>query len=185
MDELELSRTPDRATLRAAIRARWAGIEPTVRILAEDLQGLESRIDFIGVAPGGGAVVALIGRDEPDLSLVARGAAQRAWVAARLVDWLKLAPGLGVDPEAPVRLMLFAPAFGGEARAAARALQGLAGELCIYRALRRADTVSIIVEPFERPPLNVTRARFRTGLSDAQLGFSGLDAPRGDTARHR
>ena len=83
---------------------------------------------FIGFATplaltGGGFVAGVTMAVAFILQYMARGT---VWVEARLRDWRQLAPGLGLRPEAGVRVWLLAPRFRTESLAAARAAGGIA-----------------------------------------------------------
>ena len=53
MPELTLVAAPPSAELLPKLRQRLAELAPSLRIVAEGLLGAESRIDFVGVEPGG------------------------------------------------------------------------------------------------------------------------------------
>jgi hypothetical protein len=179
LPDLALTPPPPRAELLRQLRPRVDEFAPGVRVVAEGLLGAETRVDFVGVEASGRVVLVIVGTAEDDLALVARALAQKAWVEARLRDWRQLAPGLGVRPEAGVRVWLLAPRFRTESLAAARAAGGIA--LATYRCVRNGATASdalveIVTEAAESEPpgAGVGRAppQFRTGLADAELGLS-------------
>jgi hypothetical protein len=182
LPELVLTSLPPRADLLRQLRPRLDELNPGLRIVAEGLLGAEARIDFVGVETSGRVVLVIVGTDEQDLALVGRALAQRAWVEARLRDWLQLAPGLGVRPESGVRVWLLAPHFGAESLAAARAAGGVA--LATYRCVRNGgvDTDALVEALTEASEL-ATRAAapprepapFRTGLNDAELGLTAAE----------
>jgi hypothetical protein len=166
--------------LRALRRALAAGPEH-LRVVAEDLLGAETRIDWVCAGPDGETWVVLQAEAGRDLELVARGLAQRAWVEARLADWLQLAPELGLRPEAGVHALLLCPAFGSEARAAAAAVAAPGPiRLATCHFEREGAELRAWIAPVEHPaarPAQVPsgpapQAEFRTGLSDADLGVS-------------
>lgn len=163
-----------RRALRHALGTEWQ----RVRVIAEDVLGAESRIDWVAVGPDGETLLALLGEPDRDLELVARGLAQRAWVEARLPDWLKLAPDLGVRPELGVAVLLLCPAFGPEALAAARALGPGRVALASCHFAPDGPELRAFLEPIELgTPASAqiqapTRADFRTGLTDEDLGLS-------------
>jgi hypothetical protein len=180
LPDLALTAPPPRADLLRQLRSRIDAIAPGVRWVAQGLLGADSRVDFVGVEASGRVVLVIVGTAEEDLALVARSLAQRAWVEARLRDWLQLAPGLGLRPEAGVRVWLLAPRFGGESLAAARAAGGIA--LATYRCVRNgsvgSDTlVEALAEAEEAEPVAAERApaEFRTGLNDAELGLTAAE----------
>jgi hypothetical protein len=163
-----------RRALREALVSEWQ----RVRVLAEDVLGAESRIDWVAVGPDGETLLVLQGEPGRDLELIARGLAQRVFVEARLADWLKLAPELGVRPELGVALLLLCPTFGPEALAAARALGPgrVALATCHFapegQGLRAFLTPIELGAPAPAESPAAPRAEFRTGLSDEDLGLS-------------
>jgi hypothetical protein len=180
LPEIALSPLPPRGDLLRQLRARLHELAPGVRVVVEGLLGAESRVDFVGVEASGRVVLVIVGTEEDDLALVARALAQRAWVEARLADWLQLAPGLGMRPEAGVRVWLLAPRFRPESLAAARAAGAisLASYRCVRNGGQQADVLlEAIADGGEskapsasgsaRPP-----AQFRSGLDDAELGLT-------------
>jgi hypothetical protein len=197
MPELSPCDAPPRRELIRLLRASAAGLWPAQRVVAEDVLGADTKIDWVALEPGGGACAVLVGERGEDLELVARGLAQRAWLGPRLRDWLQIAPRIGLRPEAGVRALLFCPEFRGEALAAAGALGFEVLSLASYRCVRDADGVSVLIEPIphagggaidavEAPPQRPAEP-FRTGLSDLDLGltpderreFERLASPRG------
>jgi hypothetical protein len=179
LPDLALTSLPPRTDLLRQLRPRIDEIAPGLRVVAEGLLGAETRVDFVGVEASGRVVLVIVGTAEDDLALVARALAQRAWVEARLRDWRQLAPGLGVRPEAGVRVWLLAPRFRTESLAAARAAGGIA--LATYRCVRNGDVgsdalVEAVCEAAEVEPLAAAAGRvpapFRTGLNDAELGLT-------------
>jgi hypothetical protein len=178
---------PPREVLLRELRARVGELVPGGRVLAEELLGLDSRIDLVLAEPSGRAAIVLVGGDSEGLTLVGRAVAQRAWVEARLPDWLQLAPGLGLRPEAGVRALLLCPGFCAETRAAARALGADALALISWRYIRDGARTALLLQPEEgleraagpprAPAASPRRAAsnapvFRTGLSDADLGLT-------------
>jgi len=177
-----------RRALRHALGSEWQ----RVRVIAEDVLGAESRIDWVAVGPDGETLLALLGEPRRDLELVARGLAQRAWVEAHLPDWLKLAPELGVRPELGVALLLLCPAFGPEALAAARALGP--GRVALATCHFAADDAGLraFLSPIEigapsapEPAIAPAQAEFRTGLTDEDLGLSADEHTSFETAPPR
>jgi hypothetical protein len=171
---------PPRSELRRAIRGRLSELGLSLRIIAEGLLGADGRIDLVALDPQGGVVLALLADDGLDLELVGRALAQRAWVEARLRDWLQLSPRLGIDPEAPVRVLLLAPSFGAPARAAGRALGAALVDLVAYRCVQNGGAVAVLLEPIrDRAPggrglgeSDRLLSTFRSGLGDADLSLT-------------
>ena len=174
---------PGDARRRALRRALAAGPE-RLRIVAEDVLGAETRIDWVCVGPEGGILLVLQAEAGRDLELVARGLAQRAWVEARLPDWAKLAPDLGLRPEAGAAVLLLCPDFGVEARAAAASADSRRMRLATCHFEHEGAEVRAWIAPVARAAPHPVAApgpaivgpeplpEFRTGLSDADLGVS-------------
>jgi len=198
MPELALCDAPPRRELLRLLRASAAGLWPAQRVIAEEILGAETRIDWVALEPGGGVCAVLVGGAGEDLELVARALAQRAWLAPRLGDWLQIAPRLGLRPEAGVRALILCPGFASEVLAAAGALGPGVLSLASYRCVRDAAGVSVLLEPVlgagspaEAVATHPQQAPepFRTGLSDIDLGltpderreFERLSSPRGAT----
>jgi hypothetical protein len=181
--ELQLLGSLPRAELHERVRARMAEFGGALRVIAEDLLGADTTIDWIAVDVEGQVAVVLLGQAGRELELIATGVAQRAWVSARLKDWLQLAPNLGLKPEAKVRLLLIGAAFDGTARQAAAAL-GETVELWTYRCVRNGAGADVLLERASGPASSGPRSRspgapptsaFRSNLSDPQLGLSAAE----------
>jgi hypothetical protein len=178
------------AQRRALRRALGAGRTP-LRIVAEQVLGAETRIDLVAIGPDGETRPVVIAQPGRELEAIARGLAQRAFVEARLPDWLQLAPDLGARPEAGVRALVLATAFGAEALAAAAAIPQGRLELAVCRFERTGPELRASIQPIgaaesaPAPPAGSPEppaSPFRTGLSDADLGVSveeqtALEAP--------
>jgi hypothetical protein len=181
------------AQRRALRRALGAGPTP-LRIVAERVLGAETRIDFVGIGPDGETRPVVIAEPGRELEAVARALAHRAYVEARLPDWLQLAPDLGARPDVGVGALVLATAFGAEALAAAAAIPAGRVELAVCRFERTGPELHASIQRIARggsesppplpaePPPDPPVALFRTGLSDADLGVSieeqsALEAP--------
>ena len=169
---------PPDPVLRPLLRARLGDLGLSLRVVAEDVHGLDATLDAVAVDPEGRAVVVMAGPSGRDLELIANAIAQRAWLRSHLPDWLKIAPQLGIRTDAPVRLLLLAPSFGPRALAAAQAADAVDIDLATFRCLRIGDEVEVLLEPVRLggSDLDATNGRsaapFRTGLSDADLGLT-------------
>ncbi len=174
---------PARVGLRERLRAGLAELGPPLRLIAEALCGEEEElIDWVAAEPDGRAVVGLLEPGEAGATLLTDGLTQRAWVAARLGDWLKLAPGLGLRPELRPRLLLVAADFGRRLRVAAR--EADAGGIWLVRfrdgaqggvgleRLAASDPPAAAAPPGDAPG----SAGFRTGLTDADLGLAATES---------
>jgi hypothetical protein len=173
-----------RAEVRNALRRHGGGLDPSLRVLAEDLLGAGSTIDLVTADPNGRVVLILIGDEGADRDLFTRAIAQRAWVEARLYDWVQLAPSIGIQADAAVKLMLLCPSYTPETLAAGAALGREVVELCIYRCVRNGSDASVLVERLPGPTPPVSRptapspgqaARFRSGLTEDDLNLTPLE----------
>ena len=118
--------------------------------------------------------------DAANGAFLAAGLAQRAWVEARLSDWLQLAPGLGVRPELRPRLLLVARELPRSLCTAAREADAEGIRLARFAPDAEAPAGFRLerVEPPPRPRRTRTAApapasRFRTGLGEDDLDLSG------------
>jgi len=195
MSDVAWCEPPPRPELVMRVREALSELGASLRILAQDVLGADARIDLVAADPEGRVTLVLWTTGDEDLALAALGLAQRAWVAARLPDWTQLAPQLGLQPEAPVRLLLLAPDFSPTAVAAVRAADPEDIDLVRFRCFRgpsNGGRVSVLLEPLRlagasrpapsprRPGSPPPAVRFRSGLSDADLDLTpderrGLD----------
>ena len=178
----------ERASLRRELRSRLGQLGVSLQLLAEDVFGEEDEpIDWLATLPDGRALVGLLALAPGDGALLARGLAQRAWVEARIPDWLQLAPGLVVRPEARPVLLLLAPDFPRLVRIAAREADRDGIRLARYgwRSGRRGPELWLeAAEPPGRPSRSseaVAPPRlvsvFRTGLTEHDFEADGSRRP--------
>ncbi len=173
-----------REELLRLLRERIADAVPDSHLIAEDILGAESRIDFVAVEPSGRVVVLVVGESGEELAAIGRALAHRAWVAARLPDWLQLSPQLGATTDAGVCAAVLCPSFSDDARVAATALGESTLRLVRYHFLRNGSGLQILLEKPSPPavvaphraPVRPSSAElnpvFRTGLTDADLGIT-------------
>ena len=196
LSDLPRSDEAAQADLRRALRRELEQLRPPLRILAENVLAEGSRIDLVARDALGDLVVVMIGRVGDDLELFTRALAHRAWVEARIPDWLQLAPELELSSN--VHALLMCPEFQPETLAAAQvALPPV--QLSVYRDLL-AGARSFLLEPASSPrptaprvesapqqaqelpepttrevpipsgsELGPTASEFRSGLSEADL----------------
>ena len=100
---------PERSKRLRQLRSRLPKLADPLEIVAEQILGLESRIDFVAKDRRGQVVLVFLADRGSDLGLLADSLAQRSWMEPRVADWLKLAPQLGLRPELGVRVLLLAP----------------------------------------------------------------------------
>jgi hypothetical protein len=171
----------ERGRLRSHLRDGLAKLEPGLRVLAEDVLGLETSLDLVAADAAGRLVLVLVAAPGRELETIADALAQSRFLAPRVKDWCKLAPDLPLEPELGVRALVVAPGFCARARAAAEAIgrerlelvrsrpasAAASGELELRRAAEGA------VRPLADPPAAAGEAEsaFRTGLTDADLGL--------------
>jgi len=190
MPDLMLISPPGRRELLAQLRPRLGHAVPGLRVIAERVLGADSRIDYLAVEASGRVVLILVGEHDEDLELIGRGLAQRAWVTARLGDWIQLAPHLDLRPDAAVRTVLVCPGFGSETRAALHALGPDVMAAVVYRCIRNGAGFEVLLEHVALPddaepgpppaarlapdpaPGPSQRTPFRTGLRDSDLGLT-------------
>jgi len=207
--ELEWQGAPERRALRRAIRHELLRRDGSWRVIAEELLAESSRIDLLVRGAEGELVVIRIGAAEEDAALLTRLLSDRAWLAPRIEDWMKLAPELDLDPTAGIRGLLVCPDFGRETCLATTGLPERSMELLRYRFLAQQGRLVACLEPVSpgilpdpasvsedeeivgRPsrhdletdpaPVDPPRpSRFRTGLRDADLGMPSRSWPKAD-----
>ena len=165
-----------RAELLRQLRSRLSKLADPLEIVAEQILGLESRIDFVAKDRRGQVVLVFLADRGSDLGLLADSLAQRSWIEPRVADWVKLAPHLGLRPQLGVRVLLLAPELDPRTVAAAKSLEGPAIDLGICRPVANGAGVEILIDLLEAPsPTSVPIAepatsRFRTGLRAEDLG---------------
>jgi hypothetical protein len=140
-----------RQELRDALR-RARAFDPPLRILAEDVLGADSRIDFVAVDPVGRVVLVLIGDEGEDGEVLTRALANRAWVRPRLRDWLQLGPTLEISANAPVVAAVLCPFFSPATRTAADDLGPEIVQLSSCRSVRSGAVSTVLLERLSAPP---------------------------------
>jgi hypothetical protein len=190
---------PERARIAAALAELVSALPEPLQPLVHGVAGLEAELDLVARDAEGGAVVVRVAGDGEDLEALADLAAQCAWLAPRIADWCRMAPGLGLVPERGVRGLLVAPRFDPRTRLAAATLPGMT--LARVLALEWESTSALALEavPLERPlggppavrprpepeepasePAQVAEPGlppFRTGLLDEDLASPRRGAP--------
>ena len=174
--------TPNsRAHRRRALRQALGRLEPSLRIVAEDVLALQSRIDWVAVDDQHRIVAILLVNREEDAAGFSRALAHRQWLLEHLPDWLQLAPDLGANPSAGARAILVAPSFLPETIAAAGALP--ADWIQLLRTNEAGPTVSTTAADTDTefsqslgPVLQDHRADFRSGLSSRDLEMTDEEA---------
>jgi len=168
---------PDRARLLRQLRSRLPKLPDPLEIVAEQILGLESRIDFVAKDPRGQVVLVFLADPGSDLGLLADSLAQRSWMEPRVADWVKLAPHLGLRPQLGVRVLLLASHLDPRTIAAARSLEGRVIALGICRPVTNDDGFETLIDLLEAPPPTLAppvaepiASRFRTGLRAEDLG---------------
>lgn len=174
-------REPDRAELLRRLGECLATGEDRLEVIADQMLGLDSRIDLVARDGAGRVVLVLLAGAGDDLLRLGDALAQRSWATPRVRDWARLAPGLGLRAELGVRTLLCAPAFDPRTLAAALSLGPELIELSLYRSVATPAGTSVILEPATGDAAG-SRARgparplstFRTGLRPEDLAGSAL-----------
>jgi len=167
---------PERSQLLRQLRSLLPRLTDPLEIVAEQILGLDSRIDFVAKDRRGQVVLVSLADRGSDLRALADSLAQRSWVEPRVGDWLKLAPQLGLRPELGVRVLLLASHLDPRTIAAARSVEGPVIDLGLCRPIPNGAGIEIWVDLLDTPPpapITVTRpaaSRFRTGLHPEDFG---------------
>ena len=200
--DLEWTGSLEPASLRRALRHALRTSEPALRVIAEDFLSEATAIDLLAVGANGELVsvrIAAEGESAAGAQLLVRGLADTAWLTHRALDLAKLAPELGLLPNAAPRAVLFGLDFDAETISAAQSLSASQIELQRYRCMKTQGQLTLLLEPIKpgsdrirraldrsapkTPPISPipeTRpepaltdppspSAFRTGLSDADL----------------
>lgn len=149
MAEPSLEGYGDRADLRRALAAGIEAIRSDLRIVAEGFLGEESVMDGLAVGGEGELVSIRFAKPAEDRATLTRALADLTWLRARRRDLLKLAPGLGIDPSAEPRAMVFCRAFSVESRAAVDNLPDGTIELWQCRGLGPVGQRRLLIEPVD------------------------------------
>jgi hypothetical protein len=144
--EYEWPGNPERASLRRALRHGLRRDAPELRVIAEDFLAESTAIDLLAVGVEGNLVSIRIGAESDESKLFTQALADIAWLRPRLLDLLKLAPGIGLEAAADPRAMIFCPHFASETRLAAESLGGTSLELFEYRCLRQQGQLVLLLE---------------------------------------
>jgi hypothetical protein len=164
-----------RSELLRRLRSRLPELADPLEIVAEQILGLDSRIDFVAKDRRGQVVLVFLADRGSDLGLLADSLAQRSWMEPRVADWLKLAPQLGLRPELGVRVLLLAPDLDPRTVAAAKSLDGAGIDLGICRPVVGGAGIELLVDVLDGTPPRPTAvvepivSRFRTGLRAEDL----------------
>jgi len=187
MTDVEWSEPPPRTELLAGVREGLKELGLSLRVLAQDVLGAEARIDLVAADPEGRVTLILLTTADDDLALAAMALAQRAWLEARLPDWVQIAPQLGLRPEGPLRAVLVAAAFSPTTVAVVQAADPEDIDLVRFRCVRsrrNGSGVRVLLEPVRMAGLRVeapsgrragappAAARFRSGLAGADLDLT-------------
>jgi hypothetical protein len=158
---------------RLALRGALLRLTPPLETVAQDVLCAVSRVELVAHDPEGVVSIVLLSAEGADLTRLAEGIAQCAWLSPRLPDWEQLAPHLRLDTSG-VRLLLACPRFDERTRLAAAALGS--ERVRLVETQPRGD-LDLDLRPVEAPagtlPLAVApRPRsqpatgFRSGLRD-------------------
>jgi hypothetical protein len=176
MIEGSVPELPERSELLRRLRSCLPKLADPLEIVAEQILGLESRIDFAAKDQRGQVVLVFLADRGFDLTVFANALAQCSWMEPRVADWLKIAPQLGLRPELGVRALLLAPHLDPRTIAAAKNLESPIIELGIWRPVSNGARIEILIDlqeaprPAPTPAVEPIASRFRTGLRPEDLG---------------
>lgn len=179
MAEFEWEGRPERPSLRRAIRHQLRRFDPTIRVVAEAFLAEVSPIDLLAVGGEGEIISIRIGPDGDDPTLLTQSLADLTWLRPRLGDFLKLAPGLGIEPSAEPRAMLFSTNFGSETRAAVENFPSRSIELLTYQCFRQQGQLAVLFESWT-PPQTHSRDRDSRGHQTAERRSTKRHPPLAD-----
>ncbi len=195
MADLEWEGRPEPATLRRAIRHQLRRFDPTIRVIAEKFLADTSPIDLLAVGGEGEVISIRIADEGDDMALLTESLADLSWLRPRLEDFLKLSPGLGIEPSREPRVILLCADFSRATRAAVENLPTRSVELLKFHCVRKQGQLAVLFEGWtpsreqsiargtaggsedRRTPSRHNRrlakppnpSGFRTGLIDADL----------------
>jgi hypothetical protein len=138
---------PPRARVLAALAGLLAALPDPLHPLVEQVAGLDADIDLVARDGRGRAVAVRLAAAGEDLAALGDLLAQCDWLRPRLRDWLKLNPGLGVQPELGVRGLLLAAEFDPRTLAAARSMSADEMSLARVGAFEWQGGLQLALEP--------------------------------------
>lgn len=147
MAESSLEGFSDRASLRRALAHRLSEVQPQLRILAEGFLGEVSTIDLLAVGTEGELVSIRFSKPDDDRATLTRALADLTWLRARRADFLKLSPGLGIDPSAEPRALVVCHGFSAESLAAVDNFPENTVALWCCRGLHTETRQVLVMEP--------------------------------------
>jgi hypothetical protein len=150
----------------SALRAALLELPVPLTVIAQDVLGLEGRIDRVARTPEGG--IALVQRVDGEgcRASLTDALAHCDWLTRRLPDWQQLAPDLEIDPAQRVRALLVASDFDLRTRTVAYPVE-------LYQWIGLGDNRGLLKPVAGVPstsgaapgnPPNGLRSTFRTGL---------------------
>lgn len=147
MAESSLEGFSDRARLRRALAHRLSEVQPDLRIVAEGFLAETSVIDLLAVGAEGELVSIRFAKPDDDRATLTRALADLTWLRARRADFLKLSPGLGIDPSAEPRALVVSHGFSAESLAAADNFPENTVALWCCRGLLTETRQILVMEP--------------------------------------
>jgi hypothetical protein len=169
--DLEWEGQPERHSLRRAVRHRLRRFDPTIRVVAEGFLAEGTAIDLLAVGGEGELISIRLGLGQEDDALLFTWVlADLTWLRPRAMDLLKLAPGLGLEPSAEPRAMLFCPRFSPQTVAAAENFPSRSIELLTYHCLRQQGQLSVLIESWSSRPAKVHSRHESDGTGVAPTG---------------
>lgn len=135
------------ARLRRALRAAIESAMPALRIVAEGFLTETSQTDLLAVGGDGEIVSIRIAEPGGDAAVLTRVLADLSWLRPRREDFLKLAPGLGIEPSAEPRALVLARDFGRETLAAVDNFPATTVSLWRWQGIEASERPRLWIEP--------------------------------------
>lgn len=139
----------DLPSLRHALRRAVETARPELQVVAEGLLAEVSPIDLLAIGAEGELVAIRVASPGGDLETLTQLLADLSWLRPRRSDFLRLTPGLGIDPSLEPRALLVAAAFGRETRAAIENFPADTVQLWRSQPAREDGQVVLRINPIE------------------------------------
>jgi len=145
-DNRPLDGRSDSARTRRTLREVIGSAIPELRVVAEGFLMEVSQTDLLAVGGEGELVTIRIAEPGGDAAVLTRVLADLSWLRPRRADFLKLAPGLGIEPAAEPRALIVAREFGRETLSAVDNFPAATIALWRWQDLEATDRPSLRIE---------------------------------------
>ncbi|MFO0688710.1 MAG: hypothetical protein U0900_08375 [Myxococcota bacterium] len=177
MAEASLEGFSDRASLRHALAHRLGELQPDLRIVAEGFRAEVSAIDLLAVGKEGELVSIRFSKPDDDRATLTRALGDLTWLRARRADFLKLSPGLGIDPSAEPRALVVCHGFSAETLAAVDNFPESTVALWCCRGLRIETRPVLVMEPMSAKPIGTPWPEVLSATSPGKAGKQSAASP--------